>query len=173
MKKEIIKGLGDIVGDMAKGAGGKSSTKNRKSGDMLGNMADTIIDTISGKLGGGGGGHPRGPWWHHRSPPPADSGIGRPCLHRSGLPSPPGHAGSSDLPWLDRRRQRRPWFAAGGGGSPFGFGGGPAQQQVKGSDLVYELGLTIQEISTGTRKTITFRNFDGQIFASAPMLKGN
>jgi len=46
----------------------------------------------------------------------------------------------------------------GGGGSPFGFGGGPAQQQVKGSDLVYELGLTIQEISTGTRKTITFQH---------------
>ena len=49
-------------------------------------------------------------------------------------------------------------FSFGGGGSPFGFGGGPAQQQVKGSDLVYELGLTIQEISTGTRKTITFQH---------------
>ena len=44
-----------------------------------------------------------------------------------------------------------------GGGSPFGFGGGQAQQ-AKGSDLVYELGLTIQEISAGTQKTITFQH---------------
>jgi len=49
-------------------------------------------------------------------------------------------------------------FSFGGGGSPFGFGGGPSQQQVKGSDLVYELGLTIQEIFTGTQKTITFQH---------------
>jgi len=44
------------------------------------------------------------------------------------------------------------------GGAPFGFGGGSGQQQVKGSDLVYELGLTIQEIATGTQKTITFQH---------------
>jgi len=49
-------------------------------------------------------------------------------------------------------------FSFGGGGSPFGFGGGPSQQQAKGSDLVYELGLTIQEIFTGTQKTITFQH---------------
>ena len=52
MKKEIIKGFGDIVGDMVKGAGGKSSTKTRNSGDMVENIADSIIDTISGALGG-------------------------------------------------------------------------------------------------------------------------
>ncbi len=55
MKKEIIKGLGDIVGGMAKGAGGKSSTKSRKSGDLMENIAGSIVDTISGALGGGGG----------------------------------------------------------------------------------------------------------------------
>ena len=55
MKKEIIKGLGDIVGDMAKGAGGKTSTKSRKAGDVVENVSGSIIDTIAGKLGGGGG----------------------------------------------------------------------------------------------------------------------
>ena len=52
MKKEIIKGFGDIVTDMARGAGGKSSTKNRNSGDGVENIADSIINTISGVLGG-------------------------------------------------------------------------------------------------------------------------
>ncbi|MFZ0240260.1 MAG: DnaJ C-terminal domain-containing protein [Desulfobacterales bacterium] len=42
-----------------------------------------------------------------------------------------------------------------GGGSPFGnFGQQP--RQVKGSDLVYELPLTLQEVLSGTRKTISF-----------------
>ena len=35
MKKEIIKGLGDMVGDMAKGACGKSGAKKGNSGDMV------------------------------------------------------------------------------------------------------------------------------------------
>jgi len=52
MKKEIIKGFGEIVGDMAKGVGGKSSTKTRNSGDMVENIADSIIDTISVALNG-------------------------------------------------------------------------------------------------------------------------
>lgn len=43
-----------------------------------------------------------------------------------------------------------------GGGSPFGSYG--AQQQVKGSDLVYELPLTLREIITGTSKTISFEH---------------
>ena len=56
MKKEIIKGLNDIVGDMAKGAGAGSPTKDRNSGDKVENIAGSIIDTIAGALGGGGGG---------------------------------------------------------------------------------------------------------------------
>jgi curved DNA-binding protein len=42
-----------------------------------------------------------------------------------------------------------------GGGSPFG-GFGRQPRQTKGSDLVYELPLTLREVITGTRKTISF-----------------
>ncbi len=42
-----------------------------------------------------------------------------------------------------------------GSGSPFGSHPG-GQQQVKGSDLVYELPLTLQEIAKGTNKVISF-----------------
>ena len=42
-----------------------------------------------------------------------------------------------------------------GGGSPFG-NSGQQPRQVKGSDLVYELPLTLQEVINGTRKTISF-----------------
>ena len=48
-----------------------------------------------------------------------------------------------------------------GGGSPFGsaFGGRRQQRQaVKGSDLVYELPLTLQEVATGTTKTVSFKH---------------
>ncbi|MFO7685797.1 MAG: J domain-containing protein [Desulfobacterales bacterium] len=46
-------------------------------------------------------------------------------------------------------------FGSGRGGSPFGnFDRQP--RQVKGSDLVYELPLTLQEVLSGTRKTISF-----------------
>ena len=39
-----------------------------------------------------------------------------------------------------------------GGGSPFGFGsGGGGQTQMKGSDLIYELPLTIREVMTGAK----------------------
>lgn len=50
-----------------------------------------------------------------------------------------------------------------GGGSPFG-GGGPfggyqrRQAPVKGSDLVYELPLTMQEVASGTSKTVSFQH---------------
>jgi curved DNA-binding protein len=44
-----------------------------------------------------------------------------------------------------------------GGGSPFGNFGGQ-QAQMKGSDLVYELPLTIREVITGTSKTISFEH---------------
>ena len=45
-----------------------------------------------------------------------------------------------------------------GTGSPFNFSGAQQQGQVKGSDLVYELPLTLHEIATGTSKVITFQH---------------
>lgn len=46
-----------------------------------------------------------------------------------------------------------------GSGSPFGFQPNPQQaQQMKGSDLVYELPLTLREIATGTTKSIAFQH---------------
>ncbi len=45
-----------------------------------------------------------------------------------------------------------------GNGSPFGGCARRQQAQIKGSDLVYELPLTIQEIATGASKTITLRH---------------
>jgi curved DNA-binding protein len=45
-----------------------------------------------------------------------------------------------------------------GGGSPFNFGGAQQQGQAKGSDLVYELPLTLREIATGTSKVISFQH---------------
>ena len=50
-------------------------------------------------------------------------------------------------------------FSFGGGGNPFDFGQGrPAQTQIKGNDLVYELPLTISEVITGTQKTVSFKH---------------
>ena len=48
-------------------------------------------------------------------------------------------------------------FSFGRGQSPFDFGGG-GQRAVKGSDLEYELALTLQEVATGTRKTLDFQH---------------
>ncbi len=48
-------------------------------------------------------------------------------------------------------------FSFGGGGSPFG-GRGARQPAPKGSDLVYELPLTLQEVATGADKTISFQH---------------
>ena len=45
-----------------------------------------------------------------------------------------------------------------GGGQGFNFGGGPQQARVKGSDLVYELPLTLREVATGTSKIITLQH---------------
>lgn len=42
------------------------------------------------------------------------------------------------------------------GGSPFGAFTGQQQGRAKGSDLVYELPLTLQEIATGTSKVVNF-----------------
>ena len=44
-----------------------------------------------------------------------------------------------------------------GGDAPFGFGAG-AQQNTKGSDLEYELGLTLQEVASGASKTLDFQH---------------
>ncbi len=49
-------------------------------------------------------------------------------------------------------------FNYGGGGSPFGSRVGRHATQMKGSDLVYELPLTLGEVATGTSKTITFQH---------------
>ncbi|MDH3566434.1 MAG: DnaJ domain-containing protein [Desulfobacteraceae bacterium] len=45
-----------------------------------------------------------------------------------------------------------------GGGSPFGGYQRPRQAPPKGSDLVYELPLTLQEVATGTQKTVSFQH---------------
>ena len=48
-------------------------------------------------------------------------------------------------------------FSFGGGGSP--FGGRRAQQAVpKGSDLIYEMPLTLQEVANGANKTVSFQH---------------
>ena len=56
-------------------------------------------------------------------------------------------------------------FGFGGQGGRFSFGGGSPfgghqrrRAPVKGSDLVYELPLTLREVASGTNKTITFQH---------------
>jgi curved DNA-binding protein len=56
-------------------------------------------------------------------------------------------------------------FSHGGGrrfsfgtGSPFNSNGAQQPGQAKGSDLVYELTLTLREVATGTSKVITFQH---------------
>jgi curved DNA-binding protein len=70
-------------------------------------------------------------------------------------------------------------FSSGGrGGSRFAFGGDPfrgrARQaaQTKGSDLVYELPLTLQEVATGANKTIRFQHNDQSENISVKIPKG-
>jgi len=45
------------------------------------------------------------------------------------------------------------------GGGRFSFGGG-SQQQPKGSDVVYEMPLTLRESATGTQKTLSLQHGD-------------
>lgn len=45
-----------------------------------------------------------------------------------------------------------------GTGSPFNSGGAQQHSQTKGSDLIYELPLTLREIAAGTSKAITFQH---------------
>lgn len=48
-------------------------------------------------------------------------------------------------------------FSFGGGGSP--FGGGPSQQRaIKGSDLVYELPISLRDVAEGADKQIAFEH---------------
>ena len=70
-------------------------------------------------------------------------------------------------------------FSSGGrGGSRFSFGGDPfggrARQaaQTKGSDLVYELPLTLQEVVTGANKAIRFQHQDRSENISVKIPKG-
>jgi len=44
-----------------------------------------------------------------------------------------------------------------GGGTPFGNQARQHQTSIKGSDFVYELPLTLQEVATGTSKTVQFK----------------
>jgi curved DNA-binding protein len=44
-----------------------------------------------------------------------------------------------------------------GGGSPFGSQAGQQQARMKGSDLIYELPLTLKEVATGTSKTVSLQ----------------
>jgi curved DNA-binding protein len=48
-----------------------------------------------------------------------------------------------------------------GGGPGHNFGGGQQQARVKGSDLVYELPLTLREAAAGTSKVITLQHQGG------------
>ncbi len=66
-----------------------------------------------------------------------------------------------------------------GGGMRFNFGGGPpfgsqTQQQaaMKGSDLVYEMPLTLKEIATGTEKTISLQHQAGTEKITVKIPKG-
>jgi len=45
-----------------------------------------------------------------------------------------------------------------GGGSPFGSQTGQQQVRMKGSDLIYELPLTLREIANGTTKTVSLQH---------------
>ncbi len=45
-----------------------------------------------------------------------------------------------------------------GTGSPFNFSGAQQHSHAKGSDLVYELPLTLREVASGTSKTITLQH---------------
>jgi curved DNA-binding protein len=45
-----------------------------------------------------------------------------------------------------------------GAGSPFGGRGRQQPQSVKGSDIIYELPLTLREAAFGTNKTVTIQN---------------
>ena len=45
-----------------------------------------------------------------------------------------------------------------GSGSPFGAGARQQQAQIKGSDLVYELSLTLQEVAAGTSKLVNLQH---------------
>jgi curved DNA-binding protein len=45
-----------------------------------------------------------------------------------------------------------------GGGSPFGGRGGHQQQAVKGTDLVYELPVTLRDVAAGAQKQISLKH---------------
>jgi len=51
-------------------------------------------------------------------------------------------------------------FSFNQGSSPFGgsCAGGRQQAQIKGSDLIYEISLTLQEAASGTNKTISYQH---------------
>jgi curved DNA-binding protein len=69
-----------------------------------------------------------------------------------------------------KRGKTRFTFSSGGAGfDPFGSG---AQYPVKGNDLVYELGLTIEEIMNGAQKTLSFQHGGRSEHISVKIPKG-
>jgi len=66
-------------------------------------------------------------------------------------------------------------FSFGGGGSPFGsaFGGRRRQHQaVKGSDLIYEMPLTVQEVAKGTTKKVNLQHMGSTDGVTVKIPKG-
>lgn len=53
MKKDVLKGLGNIAEGILGGLAEKSPATNRKAKDPVGNAVDSILDHITGALGGG------------------------------------------------------------------------------------------------------------------------
>ncbi len=53
MKKELIKGISDIVLDMVKGSTGRTPAKDRNTENPTRGIADSVVDTVSGMLGDG------------------------------------------------------------------------------------------------------------------------
>lgn len=52
MKKDLLKGLGNIADEIVSGLVGKSPATNRNAEDPVGNAVDSILDRITGALGG-------------------------------------------------------------------------------------------------------------------------
>jgi len=55
MKKEVIKGLGDLAGEVLRGVRGKAISNNLNTEDTVRGTTHSIFDTITGALGGKGG----------------------------------------------------------------------------------------------------------------------
>jgi curved DNA-binding protein len=59
-----------------------------------------------------------------------------------------------------------------GAGQPFGGRGRHQSQSIRGSDLIYELPLTLREAAFGTTKTVTFQNQGAEERVTVKIPKG-